>query len=195
MHARVQYPETIEPLVQFIEQTPPTEILDRTLDKLRAGVAPKTMLTASALAVVRSADLPPGHHGGPLHPLAGLHAITNLVGRLKGEDRFLPVLQHVALSNKHINDPVTSPYSLLEFAPLDPDRHRHQPVGRPCGGRLGRDHHRGRHRGGQGGLPQGVQPRREQQGRPHLPVAVGPRPGDPGVRPADERRAAEERAG
>ena len=80
MHGRVQYPESIEPLVQFIEQTPPGEILDRTLDKLRAGVAPQTMLTASALAVVRSADLPPGHHGGPLHPLAGLHAISNLVG-------------------------------------------------------------------------------------------------------------------
>ena len=107
MHARVQYPETIEPLVQFIEQTPPAEIMDRTLEKLRAGVAPKTMLTASALAVTRSADLPPGHHGGPLHPLAGLHAITNLVERLEGEDRFLPVLQHVALSNKHVNDPVT----------------------------------------------------------------------------------------
>ena len=59
MHGRVQYPETIEPLVQFIEQTPPGEILDRTLEKLRAGVAPNTMLTASALAVVRSADLPP----------------------------------------------------------------------------------------------------------------------------------------
>ena len=101
MHARVQYPETIEPLVQFIEDTAPTEILDRTLEKLRSGVDPQTMLTASALAVVRSADLPPGHHGGPLHPLAGLHAIAKLVGRLDGEDRFLPVLQHVALSNKH----------------------------------------------------------------------------------------------
>ncbi len=119
MHARVQYPESIEPLVQFIEQTPPGEILDRTLEKLRAGIDAKTMLTASALAVVRSADLPPGHHGGPLHPLAGLHAITHLVGRLEGEDRFLPILQHVALSNKHINDPVTSPFSLLEFGPLD----------------------------------------------------------------------------
>jgi hypothetical protein len=119
MHARVQFPDTIEPLVQFIEQTPPAEIIDRTLEKLRAGIAPETMLTASALAVVRSSDLPPGHHGGPLHPLAGLHAITRLVGRLEGEDRFLPILQHVALSNKHINDPVTSPYSLLDFAPLD----------------------------------------------------------------------------
>jgi hypothetical protein len=119
MHARVQYPDSIEPLVEFIEETSPTEILDRTLEKLREGAAPQTMLTASALAVVRSADLPPGHHGGPLHPLAGLHAIAQLVGRLDGEDRFLPVLQHVALSNKHIHDPVTSPFSLLEFAPLD----------------------------------------------------------------------------
>src|SRR5262249_40571818 len=105
MHARVQFPQAIEPLVQFVEETAPDEILDRTLEKLRAGVDPRTMLTASALAVVRSSDLPPGHHGGSLHPLAGLHAIANLTGRLSGEDRFLPILQHVALSNKHIHDP------------------------------------------------------------------------------------------
>ena len=120
MHARVQYPDTIEPLVQLIEEAAPTDIVDRTLEKLRSGVDPQTMLTASALAVVRSADLPPGHHGGPLHPLAGLHAIAKLIGRLDGEDRFLPVIQHVALSNKHVHDPATSPFSLLEFAPLDP---------------------------------------------------------------------------
>ncbi len=120
MHARVRYPDSIEPLVQFIETTPPDEIVDKTLAKLRDGIDAKTMLTASALAVVRSADLPPGHHGGPLHPLAGLHAIFNLVERLPQEDKELPILQHVALSNKHINDPVTSPFSLLEFAPLDP---------------------------------------------------------------------------
>ena len=77
MLQRVQYSEAIEPLVQFIEETPPGEILDRTLAKLRAGVPTKTMLTASALAVTRSADLPPGHHGGPLHPLAGLYAISS----------------------------------------------------------------------------------------------------------------------
>jgi len=93
--------------------------VDRTLEKLRAGVPIKTMLTASVLAVVRSSDLPPGHHGGPLHPMAGLYAVAKLSERLEGEDRFLPVLQHVALSNKHIHDPVTSPFSLLEFAPLD----------------------------------------------------------------------------
>ena len=79
----------------------------------------KTMLTASALAVTRSSDIPPGHHGGPLHPLAGLYAISKLSERMPGEDCFLPVMQHVALANKHIHDPVTSPYRLLEFAPLD----------------------------------------------------------------------------
>src|SRR5262249_24488517 len=120
MHARARLPEASEPLVQFIEETAPTEILDRTLEKLRGGVPVETMLTASALAVTRSADLPPGHHGGPLHQLAGLHAITKLVGRLDREDRFPPILQHVARPTKHIPDPVPSPFSLLEFAPLDP---------------------------------------------------------------------------
>src|SRR6266545_6373198 len=105
MHKRVQYPEEIEPLVQFIEETDPSEIIDQTLAKLRAGVPIKTMLTASALAVTRSSDLPPGHHGGPLHPLVGLHALHHTVERVAGEERFLPVLQHVALSNKHINHP------------------------------------------------------------------------------------------
>ncbi len=119
MPNRVQYPESIEPLVQFIEETPRAEIVDRTLEKLRAGVPIQTMMTASALAVVRSSDLPPGHHGGPLHPLAGIYAVTKLSERLHGEERFLPIMQHVALSNKHIHDPVTSPFSLLEFKPLD----------------------------------------------------------------------------
>src|SRR5258706_11843875 len=102
---RVQYPENIEPLVQFIEDTPPEAILDRALEKLRAGLPIQTALTASALAVSRSTEMPPGHHGGPLHPLAGLYAVSQLAGRLSGEQRFVPVLQHMALSNKHINHP------------------------------------------------------------------------------------------
>ena len=119
MPQRVQYSDAIEPLVQFIEDTPPAEILDRTLDKLRAGVSPQTMLTASALAVTRSTEMPPGHHGGPLHPLAGLYAVSKLVERLEGEESFVPVLQHVALTNKHINHPAMGPYQLLEFAAED----------------------------------------------------------------------------
>src|SRR5437667_202269 len=120
MPQRVQYPDAIEPLVQFIEDTPPAEILDRTLDKLRAGVSPQTMLTASALAVTRSTEMPPGHHGGPLHPLAGLYAVSKLVERLEGEERFVPVLQHVALSNKHIPHPAMGPYPPLQLEPPDP---------------------------------------------------------------------------
>jgi hypothetical protein len=116
---RIRFSDAIEPLVQFIEDTPPSEILNRTLDKLRGGVPPQTMLTASVLAVTRSTDMPPGHHGGPLHPLAGVYAVSKLVERLEGEQRFVPVLQHVALTNKHINHPAMGPYQLLEFAPLD----------------------------------------------------------------------------
>jgi hypothetical protein len=119
MPNRVRYSDSIEPLVQFIEETPPAEIVDRALEKLRGGVPAETMLTASALAVTRSTEMPPGHHGGPLHPLAGLYAVSNLIDRLEGEDRFVPVLQHVALTNKHIHHPAMGPYNLLEFAPED----------------------------------------------------------------------------
>src|SRR5436309_10627961 len=119
MPQRVRYSDDIEPLVQFIEDTPPAEILDRALEKLRGGVSTQTMLTASALAVTRSTEMPPGHHGGPLHPLAGLYAISKTVERLEGEQKFLPVVQHVALVNKHINHPAMGPYQLLEFADED----------------------------------------------------------------------------
>jgi hypothetical protein len=116
---RIQYPDTIEPLVQFIEDTSPDEIVDRTLAKLRDGVPTGTMLTASALAVTRSTEMPPGHHGGPLHPLAGLYAVAKTVERLEGEQKFLPVVQHAALTNKHIHHPAMGPYALPEFAPED----------------------------------------------------------------------------
>ena len=110
MPTRVQFSDEMEPLVQFIEETDPDDILNQTLEKLRAGVPIRTMLTASALAVTRSSDLPPGHHGGPLHPLVGLHALHNLVDRLEGENQFLPVLQHVALS----------PINTFTIRPWDP---------------------------------------------------------------------------
>ena len=100
MPQRVQYPDSIEPLVRFIEETPRAEILDKTLEKLREGVPIPEMLKASALAVTRSSDLPPGHHGGPLHPVAGLYAISKLTERLGDDERrFLPVMQ-LYLMNK-----------------------------------------------------------------------------------------------
>src|SRR6266513_4743029 len=119
MHTPVRFADDIEPLVQFIEETDPSEILDQTLAQLRAGVPVKTMLTASALAVTRSSDLPPGHHGGPLHPLVGLHALHHTVDRVSGDQRYLPILQHVALSNKHVNHPNRGPYILADAEPLD----------------------------------------------------------------------------
>ena len=72
MHSPVRFSADIEPLVQFIEETDGSRILEATLARLREGLSVKTLLTASALAVTRSSDLPPGHHGGPAllrHPI------------------------------------------------------------------------------------------------------------------------------
>src|SRR5882672_8814490 len=118
MAQRVLYPDHIEPLVQFVEETTPEHIVARAHDKLAAGTTVKDMLLASALAVVRSSDLPPGHHGGPLHPLAGLHAVRHIAARLPGEYAMLPVIQHVAVANKHIHSPAMGPYVLADAKPV-----------------------------------------------------------------------------
>src|SRR5215475_7377661 len=114
----VAYPQSIEPLVQFVEETAPADIVARTNDKLAAGTPVRDMLLASALAVVRSSDLPPGHHGGPLHPLAGLHAVRNISARLPGEYARMPVIQNVAVANKHIHSPAMGPYILADAQPV-----------------------------------------------------------------------------
>jgi hypothetical protein len=114
----VAYPDHIEPLVQFVEETAPEHIVARTHDKLAAGTSVKDMLLASALAVVRSSDLPPGHHGGPLHPLAGLHAVHHIAARLPGDYAYLPVIQNVAVANKHIQSPAMGPYILPDAQPV-----------------------------------------------------------------------------
>src|SRR5438309_2520243 len=119
MHRPVRFADDIEPVVQCIEETDPSRILEATLGKLRDGLSVKKLLTASALAVTRSSDLPPGHQGGPQHPLEGLHALHHTVERVAGDQRFLPILQHVALSNKHINHPGMRPYILAEAQPVD----------------------------------------------------------------------------
>ncbi len=118
MAQRVVYPAHIEPLVQFVEETPPDRIVAATHDKLAVGTPIKEMLLASALAVVRSSDLPPGHHGGPLHPLAGLHAVRHIAARLPGEYAMLPVIQNVAVANKHIHSPAMGPFILADAKPV-----------------------------------------------------------------------------
>ena len=114
----VVYPDSIEPLVRFVEDTAPEHIVARTHDRLAAGTPVKDLLLASALAVIRSSDLPPGHHGGPLHPLAGLHAVRHIAARLPGEYARLPVIQNVAVANKHIHSPAMGPYILADAEPV-----------------------------------------------------------------------------
>jgi len=114
----VVYPDSIEPLVRFVEETAPEDIVARTNEKLAAGTPTKNMLLASALAVVRSSDLPPGHHGGPLHPLAGLHAVRHIAARLPGEYARMPVIQNVAVANKHIHSPAMGPFILADAKPV-----------------------------------------------------------------------------
>jgi hypothetical protein len=114
----IAYPAHIEPLVRFVEETAPADIVARTNERLASGTTVKDMLLASALAVVRSSDLPPGHHGGPLHPLAGLHAVRHIAARLPGEYARLPVIQNVAVANKHIHSPAMGPYILAEAQPV-----------------------------------------------------------------------------
>ena len=60
MHRPVRFSDEIEPLVQFVEETDGNRILEATLAKLREGVSVKKILTASALAITRSSDLPNG---------------------------------------------------------------------------------------------------------------------------------------
>jgi hypothetical protein len=114
----VVYPDAIEPLVRFVEETAPEHIVARAHERLAAGTSVRDMLLASALAVVRSSDLPPGHHGGPLHPLAGLHAVRHIAARLPADYARLPVIQNVAVANKHIHSPAMGPYILADAEPV-----------------------------------------------------------------------------
>jgi hypothetical protein len=60
----------------------PAQIVRETLAKLRAGEQPKTLATAACLAAARSCALPAmgGHHGGPIHPIAGAHGVLRATG-------------------------------------------------------------------------------------------------------------------
>ncbi len=51
MHRPVRFADDIERLVQFIEETDASRVLEATLGKLRDGLSVKKLLTASAVAI------------------------------------------------------------------------------------------------------------------------------------------------
>ena len=109
MPTPIQLPEAIESAVRFVEDTPPASVVEATVDKLKAGETPKDLLTAAALAVSRSTELPIEHHGGPIHPVSGIHAIFQSSNWLNGDWSKMPIVHSVALANKHIHSPYMGP--------------------------------------------------------------------------------------
>src|SRR2546423_4515369 len=114
----VRVPAPIESLVHFVEETDPADMLSATIAQLQAGVSSRDLLAGAALAVARSTDLPPGHHGGPVHPLSGIHAVYHLSERLTGDLHFVPIVQNVLLANKHIHHPAMGPFLMPDMQPL-----------------------------------------------------------------------------
>ena len=105
----VEFSEPAASLIRLVEDTDPENMVDVAVKRLREGATPDAMLTAAGLAVSCSTELPPGHHGGPVHPVSGLYAAGELTKRLSGEQAFLPAVQSVALANKHIHTAYMGP--------------------------------------------------------------------------------------
>ncbi|MYF31154.1 MAG: hypothetical protein F4029_04295 [Gammaproteobacteria bacterium] len=118
MFEPVQFRPEVENRVRWVEETDPVGIVEQTYLELAGGTTPTELLTASTLAVVRSTELPPQHHGGPLHPVCGVHAVHHVSQRLPGEAGFLPIIQHVALANNHVHSPQMGPYLMPAIEPL-----------------------------------------------------------------------------
>lgn len=121
MPASVTFSADMESRVRFVEDTPPEDIVEAAWRKLRAGEPPKALLTAAVLAVSRSTELPSNHHGGPVHPVSGAHAIAGISERLTNEFRLLPIVQSVALANKHVHSPTMGPALMVDIEPLAAD--------------------------------------------------------------------------
>jgi len=115
MFKPVQFPADVEDRVRFVEETDPTAIVESTFQQLRAGTSAQELITASTLAVVRSTEVPPQHHGGPLHPMCGVHAVINVADRLPGDLSYLPLIQHVTLCNNHVHSMQMGPYLMPEL--------------------------------------------------------------------------------
>ena len=115
MPRSVTFAPEMESRVRFVEDTPPAEIVERTLSRLRDGEAPAALLTAAVLAVSRSTELPSNHHGGPVHPVSGAHAVFGVAQLLQGDTAALPIVQSVALANKHVHEPAMGPALMVEL--------------------------------------------------------------------------------
>jgi hypothetical protein len=106
---------TLEKDARFVEETAPSAIVAETIAQLRKGKPKRDLLRAAAIAVSRSTDLPVDHHGGPVHPIAGVHAVADVTTRLKGDWAYMPVVHSVALANKHCHHPEMGPALMPEI--------------------------------------------------------------------------------
>ena len=77
----VSFEPAMERLARFVEETPPADIVAQSLALLQAGEAPERLAAAAGLAVSRSTEVGAYHHGGPVHPVSGLHAVLGLTRR------------------------------------------------------------------------------------------------------------------
>ena len=119
MYEPLQFAPGVEALVRFVEETPPSDIVRETAERLQGGANPVDLIRAAALAVVRSTELPANHHGGAVHPIAGLHGCLQTALRHRGEAAWLPVVQHVAVCNHHVHSPQMGPYIMPKLEPRD----------------------------------------------------------------------------
>ena len=117
----VEFEQPSANLVSLVENTDPDQIINVTIQQLRDGAAADDMLTAAGLAVSCSTELPPGHHGGPVHPVSGLFAARGLAQRLSSEQAFVPTVQSVALANTHIHTDYMGPGAMpvLDISALE----------------------------------------------------------------------------
>ena len=123
MFEGIRFPAEIEERVRFVEETNPEAVIEATLARLRGGTTPRDLLTASSLAVVRSTELPPQHHGGPVHPICAVHAVLEASRRLPGELAYLPIVQHVTICNNHAQSPLMGPYIMPAIEPVAGSAH------------------------------------------------------------------------
>lgn len=128
MFKPVEFQPDVEEVVRFVEETDPHRIIEETVKKLQRGLTPEALLTANSLAIVRSTETPPSHHGGPVHPICGVHAVNGVSKRLTGELSFLPLVQHTALCNHHVHSAYMGPYLMPTIEPL-PGTPKTKPTG------------------------------------------------------------------